>query len=55
VLALLASGKTVNEIAADLGLSSKTVSTHKARLMQKMNFNSNADLVRYAVERGLAK
>ena len=55
VLALLASGKTVNEIAADLGLSSKTVSTHKARLMLKMNFSSNADLVRYAVERGLAK
>jgi DNA-binding NarL/FixJ family response regulator len=55
VLNLLASGKSIGEIADDLGLSKKTVSTHKARLMEKMNFSSNADLVRYAVEIGLVR
>jgi DNA-binding NarL/FixJ family response regulator len=54
VLCLLARGRSVNEIAADLAISNKTVSTHKARLMEKMGFGSNAALVRYAVEHGLA-
>ena len=46
-------GEGVNEIAAHLALSSKTISTHKARLMQKLNLHSVADLVRYAVEHKL--
>jgi DNA-binding NarL/FixJ family response regulator len=54
ILSLLSSGKSINGIALDLGLSSKTVSTHKVRLMRKLNFNSDADLVRYGLERGLA-
>ncbi|KIP88689.1 MULTISPECIES: response regulator transcription factor [Pseudomonas] len=49
----LVQGEGVNEIAAHLALSSKTISTHKARLMQKLNLNSVADLVRYAVEHKL--
>jgi DNA-binding NarL/FixJ family response regulator len=53
VLRLLASGLSVNEIAARLSISNKTVSTHKARLMERMGFASNAELVRYAVANGL--
>ena len=53
ILSLLARGKSVNQIADELTISNKTVSTHKARLMQKMNFSSNADLVRYGVAHGL--
>ena len=53
IFRLLAHGKTVNDIAAELAISNKTVSTHKARLMQKMNFASNAELVRYGMEHGL--
>jgi DNA-binding NarL/FixJ family response regulator len=49
ILCMLARGVGVNEIANELAISNKTVSTHKARLMEKMHFNSNADLVRYAV------
>lgn len=54
ILSLLVRGKTVNDIADELAISNKTVSTHKARLMQKMNFTSNADLVRYGLVHGLA-
>ncbi len=54
ILSLLARGTSINEIAGELGISNRTVSTHKARLMQKMNFNSIADLMRYGLERGLA-
>ena len=50
---MLVAGKGVNEIADELAISNKTVSTHKARLMQKMNCRSNAELVRYAVAHGL--
>ncbi|MBI1174649.1 MAG: response regulator [Sideroxydans sp.] len=55
ILRLLAMGRGVNEIATDLFISNKTVSTHKARLMQKMNFQSNAELVRYAADHGLVE
>ena len=49
----LEQGASVNEIAQQLALSNKTISTHKARLMQKMNVSSMADLVRYAMEHKL--
>lgn len=49
----LVHGEGVNEIAQQLAVSSKTISTHKARLMQKLNANSVADLVRYAMEHKL--
>ena len=55
VFQMLASGTSVSEIASRLNLSVKTVSTHKARLMQKMNFHNNAELVRYAVAHGLVE
>jgi DNA-binding NarL/FixJ family response regulator len=53
ILSLLARGKSINEIADELIISNKTVSTHKARLMRKMDFHSNAELVRYALEHDL--
>jgi len=53
ILRLLVRGTSVNGIAEDLAISNKTVSTHKARLMQKMNLSNNAELVRYAVTHGL--
>ena len=45
----LVSGKAVSDIAAQLNLSVKTVSTHKARIMQKMNMSNPAELIRYAI------
>jgi DNA-binding NarL/FixJ family response regulator len=53
VLKLLASGKSVSEIAEQLSLSVTTVSTYRSRIMKKMNMHSNADLTRYALEKGL--
>jgi len=53
IMKLIAQGKTSNEIAEILFISNKTVSTHKMRMMQKMNFRSNAELVRYAIDHGL--
>ena len=55
ILTLLARGRSVNDIAADLMISNKTVSSHKAHLMQKMNFMNNAELVRYAIMHGLVE
>jgi len=53
VLKLLASGKTVSEIAEQLSLSVTTVSTYRSRILEKMKMNSNADLTRYALEKNL--
>jgi DNA-binding NarL/FixJ family response regulator len=53
VLKLLASGKSVSEIADQLSLSVTTVSTYRARIMKKMNMHSNAELTRYALEKSL--
>jgi len=53
VLRGLGAGRTVKEIAEALGLSPKTVSTYRTRLMEKLRFSSNADLVRYSAEHGL--
>ena len=55
VLCLLGSGRTVKEISADLRLSPKTVSTYRARILEKMHATSNADLVRYASQHGLIR
>ncbi|MBO9659720.1 MAG: response regulator transcription factor [Chitinophagaceae bacterium] len=53
VFKLLAAGKSVSEIAAQLSLSSTTVSTYRARIIEKMNLRSNAALTRYAIEKGI--
>jgi DNA-binding NarL/FixJ family response regulator len=53
VLRLIAAGESVTEIAAELYLSVKTVSTYRARLLQKMNLTTNAELIHYAMRNHL--
>lgn len=53
VLRLIASGKTVGEIAVLLSLSDKTISTYRARIVEKMGMKTNAELTHYAIKRGL--
>ena len=53
VLRMIASGKTVSQIAEELHLSVTTVSTHRARILEKMGMASNADLMRYALHNRL--
>jgi len=53
VLRLVASGKSTNEIATDLMLSPKTVSTHKTHILEKMHMNNQAELIRYSIEHKL--
>jgi DNA-binding NarL/FixJ family response regulator len=53
VFRMIAAGEGVSEIAETLSLSVKTVSTHKARIMQKMNLANHTELVRYALAHGL--
>jgi two-component system invasion response regulator UvrY len=55
VMQLMATGKTLTEIAEELSLSAKTVSTYRSRLLEKMNLKTNADIVRYAIENGLVE
>jgi DNA-binding NarL/FixJ family response regulator len=55
IFRLLVAGKNINEISQQLILSSKTVSTYKTRIMEKMNIHNVAELVRYAVQHGLAE
>jgi len=54
VFQLLVAGKSVSDIAAELNLSVKTVSTHKARLMEKMGLANQTELVHYAIKHRLA-
>lgn len=53
VLEGIAAGLPLGEIADQLHLSPKTVSTHKMRLMEKLQVDNNADLIRYAIRHGL--
>jgi two-component system invasion response regulator UvrY len=53
VMRLIGSGKTVGEIAEVLSLSDKTVSTYKARILEKLHLNTTAELIRYLVENKL--
>jgi two-component system, NarL family, invasion response regulator UvrY len=53
VLCLIASGKEVKEISAELALSAKTISTYRTRLLVKMNMKTNAEITYYAIQNGL--
>ena len=53
VFRMIVAGRSVTDIANELKLSVKTISTHKARILEKMELGSQAELVRYAVEHGL--
>ncbi len=55
VMCLLATGKTVGEIAEILSLSSKTISTYRSRILQKMGLKTNAALMRYALQNRLVE
>ena len=55
ILTLLARGKSSKEIAFDLGLSSKTVDVHRARIMDRLGLNDVASLTLYAVRKGLVQ
>jgi len=54
VLVRLAKGQSVKAIAADLALNRKTVSTYHSRIRRKLHLQSDAELIRYALEQGLA-
>ncbi len=54
VLRLLGRGKSVSAIAAEMALSVKTVSTYRARLLDKLGLTSTTDVIRYAIEHRLA-
>ncbi|HKP12958.1 MAG TPA: response regulator transcription factor [Blastocatellia bacterium] len=53
VLCMIASGKTVSQIAGELSLSVKTISTYRARLLEKMRMKTNAELTHYAISNKL--
>jgi len=53
VFQLLVSGKSVTDIGNELNLSVKTVSTHKAHIMQKMQLANQTEMIRYAIAHGL--
>ena len=55
VFRMIAEGKSVSDIAERLHLSSKTVSTHKANIMQKMGLETTGELIRYALAHGLVE
>jgi len=55
IACMIASGKTITEIAAELSLSVKTISTYRSRLMEKMDMKSNAKITSYAIREGLVE
>ncbi|PTN13139.1 response regulator [Nitrosomonas aestuarii] len=52
-LCLIASGKTLSDISAELFLSPKTVSVYRARILEKLKLNNNSELIRYAIKNKL--
>jgi DNA-binding NarL/FixJ family response regulator len=50
ILRMIASGKTVSQIAKELSLSVKTISTYRARLLEKMDMKTNAEITHYAIQ-----
>jgi two-component system, NarL family, invasion response regulator UvrY len=53
IIRMIASGKTMQEIGKELFLSVRTVSTYRARILEKMNMNTNAEIIRYGVDHNL--
>lgn len=54
IMVMIASGKTVSEIAEELSLSVQTISTHRSRILDKLKMTSNAQLTHYAIKNNLA-
>ena len=55
VMVMIASGKPVSQIADELTLSVKTISTYRARILDKVQMKSNAEITRYAIKHGLVE
>lgn len=55
VLRMIASGKAVSQIAKELSLSVKTISTYRARVLEKMDMKNNSELTHYAVQKSLVQ
>ena len=55
VLRMMASGRTVQQIADELLLSAKTISTYRARILEKLKLKSNAELIHYAIQNRLVE
>ena len=55
VMCLIAAGMTVSEAARELSLSAKTISTYRARILEKLSLRTNADLIRYATANQLVE
>jgi two-component system, NarL family, invasion response regulator UvrY len=55
VLRMIASGQTATEIAENLLLSVKTISTYRSRILEKLNLQTNAEIIRYAIEHNLVE
>ena len=55
VMLAITSGKRIKQIAKEMSLSIKTVSTYHSRILQKLKFNSDAAMIRYAIEQGIIK
>lgn len=53
VMCLIASGNTISEIAGELNLSVKTISTYRSRILEKMSMDNNAELIHYAIKNKL--
>lgn len=53
VLKFIATGKTVSEIGVEISLTVNTISTYRARILEKLNLRNNAELTRYALDNGL--
>jgi DNA-binding NarL/FixJ family response regulator len=53
ILCMIGAGKTVSRIAEELHLSTTTVSTHRARILEKLKMTTTADLMRYALRNNL--
>jgi len=54
VLVMIGAGRSVGQIATDLALSVKTVSTYRSRVLEKMNLSTNADMIRYVIDHNLS-
>jgi DNA-binding NarL/FixJ family response regulator len=55
IMRMMASGKQVSQVARELSLSVQTISTYRARILEKMDLKNNAEMTRYAIEKGLLK
>jgi len=55
VMTMIASGKSVTEIAKELCLSVKTISTHRANILKKMKMKNNSEITHYVINEGLIK